>query len=495
MNSGVTTEFQAPRRLAAPELAAFAVVAVVLRVCLLIVDHHTRFFLGDSESYLATGFGRWIPNDRSWLYGLCANALLGVTHHFSSLIALQSLATAGLAACVAAFLRGAGVRAGIAWAALLFVSAEPTLLYYDRSVMTDQLATVAAGIGVILAITAWARPRWTLWLGSVLCFLAAATLRTALVPLVLWVPTFLLAQALTAVACGRRSDSPGLTTAVLRSRLSGSVTLFGLVGAGLAAYSVTTGAFTHSRPSLNPRAGYFMVGIVSPILVPEDFAGLGIRDPASLLEGTGYKDRNMRNCQVFCLNGVAPRLEAALGDWRKVSRVGSVLARRSVLRDPLGFAALCLANTKDYLAPGSYRASAATMLGLDQKLPPITVTFWQQLVRDRITDDLPAESSPVLRWVLLTLGWLPVLCWLALGVPGVALAACVRLAPPQRMTVALLATSTWVYLGSVFVFSLDVASRYLLPAVPLVAVLLAIGAELAARVLSGRRADRPVSPP
>ena len=43
---------------------------LIVKGVFLILDPTPAYFLGDSESYLATSVIHWIPPDRSFLYGL-----------------------------------------------------------------------------------------------------------------------------------------------------------------------------------------------------------------------------------------------------------------------------------------------------------------------------------------------------------------------------------------------------------------------------------------
>jgi len=459
------------------ELIGFALVALAMRAVFMVLDHQPRYFLGDSESYLFTGFGTWIPNDRSWIYGLLLNGLFRATHSLVSLLIVQGLLSAALCWGVAASCRLAGVRASFAWAALIVLSVDPMLLYYDRSIMTDAPGTVAVALGVLLtARTMAGGSRWS-WLWAMICFWAAIGLRTALLPLVFWAPAFAFGHGVL-----RAWRSPRIErTARLRafsSHLTGPVALLTGVTIGLLAYAAANGKLTRSRPSLNPRGGAMLIALVAPILATEDFAGLPVESPGDLLARSQHQDRLRRNCQLFCPDGLVLLIEAALeSDWRKTSRYGSVLARRSILRDPLGFTSLAFAQAGEYLTLSSYRQGFDNAFGLDRELPDHMVQSLRTKVHDQVDRNSPARPSPGLGWLRLSLPWLPVLCWLALLLPAVALAMSRRLGPGPRTLMVLLATSTWAYAVPAWSLSLEVVPRYLLPLAPLVIALLALTVE------------------
>jgi hypothetical protein len=459
------------------DLAGFALVALATRLCILGLDPLPRFFLGDSESYLQTAIGQWIPKDRSWIYGLLINALIRVSHSVTSIILVQSLTSALMCTSVAALCRRLGARAWVAWVALMLLCVDPLPLYYDRSIMTDAPGTAAVVIGLLLAAGSMTQGSWWSWCGSALCLLTGTCLRTALLPLVLWTPVFALAcgamRALRSrpIGCSRPSGH-------LSEHVAGPAVLLGGVLIGLVAYSVATGAITNSPPSLNPRSGYFLLGVVAPILVPEDFAGLGVENPAGILEQTRHQDRTLRNRQVFSPQGLALRLESALGDdWLRVSHAGSVLASRSIARDPAGFAVLCSEQAWEYLSFAAYTKYFDIAFGLERRLPDELVHSLRARVMESVDHDSPMRPSLVLEWLRLVLWWPTVLCWLALLTPGVTLAATRRFELPMQGSLILLATSTWVYLVSLFALSPELVPRYVLPLAPLTIALVALAVE------------------
>jgi len=456
------------------ELGGFLLVSLLVRLCVLVLDARPRFFLGDSESYLETAVGFWLPNDRSWMYGLLINALLRWSHTLKSIILLQTLASAALCASIAGFCRRVGVRSWIAWAALLVLSVEPMLLYYDRSIMTDAPGTVVVVVGIVLAASWMVRASWRALIGSAVCFWAAICLRTALLPLVFWVPAFVVTwAAVGAVRSGMRD--------AWRQRIAGPAALLAASAFGVIGYAFANGVATNSAPSLNPRGGAFMLGRIAPILAPEDFAGIGVANPAQLLEETRHADRRLRNWQVFGAQGLIPRLEEALGDSGKVSRAGALLVRRSIARDPLGFAELVCGQGSEYLSFAPYRAHLSGQLGLDRPLPASLVSSLGRKVREPIDSGLPWRPSLVLTGLRRAVGWPPVLCWLAVVAPGAVLASWRRWRPCSQAAILLVATTTWIYATSVFTLSLELVPRYLLPLVPLAGALVACAVEAALR--------------
>ncbi len=461
------------------EILGMALAAIAIRVAVFALDRQPRFFLGDSASYLDTAIGRWVPPDRSWLYGLGLNALLRSTHHLAAMIAVQGAFSAAACVATAGLLRALGARRWIAWAALLLHGADPLWHYYDRSVLTDGPGAAAIWIGVALVAVALARNLRSAWIAAVLFLWVTICLRTALLPLLLFAPAFALSVRAWHVLRAARGV-PGAPGEPWRARLrplAGPAALAAGIAAGLVAYAVATGAVVGARPALNPKAGYFLIGQVAPILAPEDFRRLGIADPGALLRETRAADYTLRNWQVFDEQGLALRMERELGDWRRTSRAARIAARRSIVRDPVGFARLAATCGAEYLRLGVDPGSFAGGFGLDRPLPDTLVASLRAKVDDDVDAHMVARPSPVLSAIRPWSHVLPIVSWLALLVPVAVLLPGRRSVAAGGNVVTLLGASSLIYSAFLFAASVGFTQRYLLPFTPLVLSLLGLWAE------------------
>jgi hypothetical protein len=465
---------------------AFLAVAIALRGVFLLLDLQPRFLLGDSESYLATQVGGWIPNDRSWVYGLFINQYLEFSHSLSSLVLFQSLLTAVSFALLASVCARLGVRESLCWAVLVLASVEPVHLYCDRALLTDSPGAALLLLGFLALLAHLVRPTSLSAIAAAGLLALALVLRTAFVPVILFAALYPLALVALRWVRSRRSRR-----AHSRAGLASALALAGGVILSMAVYAQVTGRLTGAPSSLNPRSGYFLLGTFAPLLAPSDFEGLGVANPKDLLLATDSKNRELRNTQVYAPEGIDLRLERELGDWRRVSRAGSIVVRRAALRDPLGFVNIVASNSGDYLTPARWGPTTAMDLGIDRTLPPGMVAKLASLVWEGVPPELPARTSPVLRWNLATRWTLPLLCWAALLLPlGFAVLAR-RIEPGERTAATFCALATLLYLMTVFTFSVDVGSRYLLPVQPLLLLLAALLLEgmLRHRVLGMRTPD------
>jgi hypothetical protein len=102
-----------------------------------IFDDTPRFFFGDSASYLATRWHAYLPDDRSWLYGLTIHFLMRMTDSLSSALLVQGALYAAALSCLATVLaRQTHTR----WVGFLFCvvgALDPLAVYYVRNILTD----------------------------------------------------------------------------------------------------------------------------------------------------------------------------------------------------------------------------------------------------------------------------------------------------------------------------------------------------------------------
>ncbi len=438
-------------RLGVREGVILFLAAISIRLIFLILDPLPRFFLGDSYCYLVTEWGSYIPNDRSWIFGLFINNLFRLTQSFMSLVLLQSLVSASVGAVTAIFCRTLGLRKPIAWIVLILFSIEPMLLFYDRSIMTDSLGSSFIWLAIIISFAAFFQNKLYLAFLSVIFFYGAICLRTALLPLVLLVPILLLLAA--APGQWRQLFSHigryELKQAVRKLLIPGILVLFVLLG--LKVYSHWTGVLTNSESSLNPKGGYFLLGVFAPILAPEDFDGLGIKDPAYLLEQSWHYNYDLRNFQIYGEEGIACRLQKEMGgDWRKVSHIGSTVARRAALRNPKGCINLLLFGARDYLDLSRQKKVFPETFGFDKTFDKdvlwgITRTAWE-----RPTSDYPSRNSIIRRWLRKNLWSFPVLALFSWILPIFSLVLCRRMNSCQCTVSWVMALCALIYANSIF---------------------------------------------
>ena len=118
-----------------------AVVVLAVFAASLMVDLVPRFHLGDSVTFMVTRLGGFIPDNRSWLYGLALGWLERATGALNA-VALAQIVLSW--AAIAAFTAAAASALNLPrpWAALMLVvcALEPLTYFWSRSFMADSAA-------------------------------------------------------------------------------------------------------------------------------------------------------------------------------------------------------------------------------------------------------------------------------------------------------------------------------------------------------------------
>ena len=451
----------------------FLIASLVIKLVLLAIDAQPRFFLGDSESYLATKLGGYIPCDRSWVYGLIALPLIRMGHGLDPLLWLQMFVGACVGASVGAFatLR-LGVSHRVAWILVFAMSVEPLSLYYERSVLTETIGLALFWGSTILLVELAHLASLAYAMALAVVVVLAVSLRTAFLPHALLVMVACAWLALRSTGRWRETGVYALAAV--------------LVFCGLQGYAVLTGALVGAAPATNPRAGAFLVGSFAPILTPTDFDGLGLRDPTTILSAAQAHQRWRRDSQMYADDGIFSVIEREVGDWRTASGITRTAARRAVLRNPVGVAHLAWATALEYLNERLYRRQFKLDAGLLRPLPESMIRLLEGITK-RPFDPAPAQAPSFISWWLKTNLWAgPVLFVAAWALPLMLFPWAGRIAFQTALSLRIICLVSLCYVATVVLFSACMVPRYLLPVVPCVVVLSAGGMTSAWRVLSGR---------
>lgn len=458
------------------DTVALAAMLLAVKLALLIADPYTRFHFGDSVAYLQTGLLRFVPYDRSWSYGLIlefARRLFADTR----VIAALNLAAFGLAQLwLGLALRRLGARRAVVGLFFVASSLAPSLLYYERALLSDALA-LAAYVAFVAAAERGLRrgvDGARLFLVAALAFLTVG-LRTAYAPALLAaLPLVLVLNLL----LDRRSAT--------RAGAGRGLALGGAAVLGVAAYAFVNGAMTGGPATLNRAGPRLLLGVLAPAVdcpamrrVDEGFDC----DLLARWETANYHQRNLNTWAEDRLIAHTRRLGAAQG--RDEFGVQGAILRDLVTRRPLPVAGVYARTALLYLDPRAYRDPVVLEHIGPPEFPP---GFLDGVVRPnwrtRWEPDAPSRPSLarslVTRWQVLE--WPLVL----FGVLGVLAAPFVwrRAAPLDRLVLA----CTALYLVALPLFSAEMILRYAMP------VTLA-GLWLAARAMSARRVSyRPEAP-
>ena len=130
-----------------PEKAArwlvLTLVLILLKFIVYVYDSDPQAFFGDSGSYLTTALSKWIPPDRSFVYGFVVRALILNSHSLNSVVAFQTLAGVGTALLVARMLtRYFQMQFLPASLIAVALALEPQQLLFERFVLTESLSAL-----------------------------------------------------------------------------------------------------------------------------------------------------------------------------------------------------------------------------------------------------------------------------------------------------------------------------------------------------------------
>ena len=236
---------------------------LAIKLAFLWIDNVPLFFMGD---WRISGFGAegLRAAQRSFAYGqVFIRSLLWLFGSLRAVVAAQVVSSAGSALLLAAVLRvGFDVSRVTAGLAALAYAVEPLALFYERMLMTDNLATFFMAGFVFVGVAYLRRPRIAPlpWLS--VFSTAGIALRTSLLPTVLSC-----AAVLPLLAPGR-----------LKIRLCHLALLAVLTLAGHAAYWHWFHKQTGWPAGYRGDSGFFLLASWLPLMTPADFPDPALYD-------------------------------------------------------------------------------------------------------------------------------------------------------------------------------------------------------------------------
>ena len=440
---------------------------VAIKALVLSADPTVRYFLGDSATYIHASLTAVPPMDRSYTYPLLIRAIALPWASLVPLLVFQAACGVATALLAFAILResfGLAMRSAFCIAACIAIGSEQ--LFYERMVMAEAPGLLAFALMLACGFAFVARGRWSFLLGVVAAGVLTVSFRLSLLPVVLGF------AALPPLARWIAEGLPrGRGFAVLAANLLVAVVA---TFSAHAFYKRWYGYELPGRPDYIAYSGYFRLGLVAPLVTPQDLAGLAL--PADFLDRIkpSYRSRHAREAQIWAPAGLTVSLRNALGD-AEGNRAANRIAMRALKRDPVGLVRLGIETLGDYFG----KSSAQRMDDdLGQRGPP--AEFAADLATYYGEPDAASSATretPVYRYFRASRVWLTVCLF---GLPLLAIAVGVAGWRTQLRAPALLlaATSLGAFVAEAL-FSHIVSYRYL-HAFPLL-VWLNLGALLAMR--------------
>lgn len=367
----------APRYLATLRLGGLPLLiwpmALVLLSAGYFLDHHPRFMLGDSESYLRSGLGGFYPPDRSWIYGVLVREIVSRLHSLQAYILLQLLGVMSVALLVIRRL-GRSCRLIAASLLLLGLGCDPLVQTYARFYLSD----LSAALLFVAFVVQFGGPPATgrtlsSWVALAACGIGAILLRIAYLPIETL--TVLLCLAISLLRRERRRFIillPALLVPVL-----GACTLAG----------ANRMVFMKTYPGeifLNHYSGTFLMSVFGPTIAISDIRSAGIPVTEDEFRRMRLDDYDKRNAQIwgtepfFLHNFMLARLHAQTYDTR-ADRAASDIVHSALRRDPMAFLRVYANGLLSYAEPSQWARNLNIEMGGDRLLSESFVSlvdFW-----------------------------------------------------------------------------------------------------------------------
>jgi hypothetical protein len=334
-----------------PEKAArwlvLTLVLILLKFIVYVYDSDPQAFFGDSGSYLTTALSKWIPPDRSFLYGFVVRALILNSHSLNSVVAFQTLAGVGTALLVARMLtRYFQLQFLPASLIAVALALEPQQLLFERFVLTESLSALIFATLILWGLEYLFRGR----IRHLIFFQITGTLLVAF--RVTFAPLILVASiSLPFIRFLLGEKRAPARRAVLELSVS-LIFFFGLHQM----YKVWNGSLSRKPAAYLYADGFFMLASLSPLVEPSDTDNPVIADVLRqpLVHGNQLEKWNARNAELFDYDGLVPRIQKVINDNYRANAECRKIARRVLLRDPvgvmrLGWVTYRLFFTRDYM--------------------------------------------------------------------------------------------------------------------------------------------------
>jgi hypothetical protein len=316
---------------------------LALKVLFLVIDPFPALMFGDSVSYLTTALEKWIPPDRSFIYGYIIRRLT-VNFRIHSLMPivlfqafLSGIASWLVAVCLVRFFRA---RFSVAVAFSLLSTIEPMNLMFERFVLPDSLSTSVFAAFTLAVFSYLEKPRWVLLAGVQIISTLLVGLRLNFLPIAIVASLILPLLAPTLREHRRISGYRVILIPVLFSVLCSQGLLLG--------YRSLYGHLIGKPPAYSYSDGSFLLAVVVPLVGPADFPSRV--DGAAILKQVRYpmSDPNMRAPNHWMEHGLCDVFQKVVGNPDEANILMRETAIHAALRNPLGVAKLAAGLYMDF---------------------------------------------------------------------------------------------------------------------------------------------------
>jgi hypothetical protein len=378
-----------PRRF----LIFWLIVVVAVKVIFLVLDSKPALFMGDSGAYLTTAYAKYIPTERSFVYGFVLRLIAYQPHSLHTVIFFQ-VALSALSAWIVSIILVRYFKTGFVIAALcsFLCAIEPLQLMSERFILTEAVSTFLFA-ALLLAIFRYLSTSQMLWLGLVQAIGAfLITIRISFLPIVLLASfvlplltrrTIILFRHYRFSCLYLRNWKPLIRQVVVPILFSVVVSQALLLGYkhlyGSLMVPPQRGAFLYAD-------GLFLAGAFAPLIHPSDYPIAERRDAIfrnleDPLEDLRKREAHRWNNGDLC--GLI--IKESGGDLFKANKLAKKVALRAAKRDPLGILRLAVLTFVDYFDSDYLNLATAGDEGRGQTLSAETMRNFKQHFRQDFT--------------------------------------------------------------------------------------------------------------
>ena len=305
----------------------FLLLAVLtIKAVVLILDSEPSFEFGDSASYLGTALNKWIPPDRSFVYGFILRRIVVRPHSLLPLVVVQAIlsgfASWSIGVCLARYL---GAKFALAALCSITCALEPLQLMFERFVLTESMSVFTLALLMLLSFS----------------YLRTGNLPTLALIQIVGVFLFSLRYSYLPLILALSFLLPFLAKPPHRFRARTGIILSVVLSVGLnqlllLGYRHLYGALVHGPAEYTSQDGIFLAGDMAPIIKPTDFP---LPEKRQAIFGSikiPLADPVMRRAQRWMDGGLCQAIQTAIGNEAEANRLARKTALRAMKRDPFG---------------------------------------------------------------------------------------------------------------------------------------------------------------
>ncbi len=307
------------------KLLVLLVAVLAVKVIVFAFDSEPSFEFGDSASYLATALYKWIPHDRSFIYGFILRRIVVRPHSLQPLVAVQ-IFLSGWASWIVGLCLVRYFRAKFVLAAVCSIGCalEPLQLMFERFVLTETMSVFALALFMLLSFSYLKTGSLPALVLIQIVGVFLFSLRYSYLPLVLVMSVLL---PLLTGPVGAFRWRPVALALVISLGLS----QFLLLG-----YRHLYGRLTHGPAEYSSQDGIFLVADMAPIIKPTDFPLAQKRGAVFGNLKLPLTDPVMRRAHRWLEGGLCRAIEIVGGNEAETNRLARKTALHAMKRDPFG---------------------------------------------------------------------------------------------------------------------------------------------------------------